>query len=152
VRSFLTALVTLLLLLGSRSAQAQPATQLTVSGSPAAMNVTVTVAGSQPAAVVNSATTYFVRAKNSSGPQKITAQLNLPMPANTTLSIQLAPTAGATSRGAVALDMTNRDVVVNIDKENGATAGITYTFSATVAAGVVPSQSRTVTLTLVNYP
>jgi hypothetical protein len=50
------------------------------------------------------------------------------------------------------LDMTSRDIVVNIAKENGSTLPITYVFSATVAAGVIPLQTRTVTLTLSAYP
>ena len=146
-------LCTLLLLLAgwTKAAQGQ-FTLLSVSGSPAAFTVTTATAGLQPAALSNSATTYFVKAKNPAGPQKITAQLDSPMPTGTTLTISLVAPSGATSLGAVSLDATARDVVVNIDKENGSSYSITYTFTATVAAGVVPSQSRTVTLTMSSYP
>ena len=116
------------------------------------MNITTAVAGSEPTPIVNSATTYFVRAKRPSGTQKITARINAPMPANTTLTIQLGVPLNAISMGAVALDMTDRDILTNIEKLNGDTFPITYTFSATVLAGVVPSQSRTVTLTMVDVP
>ena len=78
--------------------------------------------------------------------------LNVPMPAGTTITLQMGASAGATSLGPVTLDMTSRDIVVNIDRENGSTFPITYVFSATVAAGVIPSQTRTVTFTMASYP
>ena len=74
------------------------------------------------------------------------------MPPGTTLTIQLVPSAGATSLGPVSMDMTDRNLVVGIYKDNGSTLGITYVFTATVSAGVVTSQSRNVTFTLSNYP
>ena len=75
------------------------------------------------------------------------------MPAGTILTATLAAPSGATSLGAVSLDTTPRDVVVNIAGINpGTSQGITYGFSATVAAGVIASQTRTVTLTLANFP
>lgn len=145
-------LTSAILLVGCAEAAGAQNTALSVSGPPAPFVITTAVAGSEPAAITNSITTYFVKAKTAAGPQKITAALDSPMPPGTTLTIQLVPSAGATSLGAVSLDMTNRAVVINIAKENGSTLGITYVFSATVAAGVVPSQSRTVTLTLSTYP
>lgn len=143
-------LVSGLLPLGSRPATAQ-GTALTASAPPASMIIGTPVAGSQPSAVIASAT-YFVKVKNVAGVKKITASLDANMPIGTSLTIDLAPSAGATSLGAVSLSVTTQDVVVNIARENGSTLGITYTFTATVAAGVLPSQTRTVTLTLLNYP
>lgn len=152
MRRFAVMLCTLILLLGgSGSARAQ-LTALAVSGSPATMTISSAAAGIGPSAVTNSATTYFVRVKNGAGIMKITAEINALMPTGTTLAISLVAPAGATSLGAVSLDQTARDVVVNIAKENGATNAITYTFSATVAAGVVAVQSRSVTLTLTSFP
>ena len=127
-------------------------TALTVTGSPAPFVIATATAGLQPASITNSVTSYFVKAKNAAGPQKISAQLNAPMPAGTTITLRMAPSSGATSLGPVVLDMTSRDIVVNIAKENGSTLPITYVFSATVAAGVIPLQTRTVTLTLSAYP
>lgn len=141
-----------ILLVGCAEAARAQSTILTVSGSPAPFIISTTVAGSQPTPITNSVTTYFVKAKNSAGPQKISAALNSPMPPGTTLTIQLAPSSGATSLGPVSLDMTDRNVEINIKKDNGSTLGITYVFTATVAAGVVPSQTRTVTLTMSSYP
>lgn len=127
-------------------------TALTVSGSPATMTVSTAVAGMAPTPAVNGITTYFVRAKNPAGPQKIIAQINASMPAGTTLSINMAAPIGATSLGNVVLDVTAKDIVVNVDHVNGETQGITYTFTATIAAGVIPAQSRIVTLSIVPFP
>lgn len=135
----------------AKAAQAQ-ATALSVSGSPAQFTITTAVAGSQPAALTNSVTTYYVKAKNAAGPQKITAQLDAPMPLGTTLTLQMVAPAGATSMGAVSLDATARNIVINIAANNGTTQGITYVFTATVAAGVIPTLTRTVTLTESVYP
>ena len=141
-----------LLLTGwAKAAQAQ-FTLLSVSGSPAPFTITTAVAGSQPAALTNSVTTYFIKAKHPGGAQRIAAQLDAPMPLGTTLTVQMVASPGATSLGAVSLDATVRDIVINIDKENGSTYGITYVFTATVTAGVIPTQTRTVTFTESAYP
>jgi hypothetical protein len=84
--------------------------------------------------------------------KQITAQLNANMPAGTTLTATLAAPAGATSVGAIALTTTAQALVINIPRGIIATHSITYQFSATAAAGVIPNTSRTVTLTLINYP
>ncbi len=135
-----------------RLAAAQPPTILTVSGSPAPMTISAVLAGNQPTSVTDATTTYFVRVKNSAGTGTISAQLNTPMPTGTTLALTLTPSSGATSLGPVILGTIAQSAVTNILKENGTTLGVTYVFSATAAAGVVPSQSRTVTLTLVAIP
>lgn len=127
-------------------------TVLTVSGPPAPFVISTAVAGSEPAAITNSVTTYYVLDKKPAGTRKISAALDSPMPPGTTLTIQLVPSAGATSLGPVSMDMTDRNLVVGIYKDNGSTLGITYVFTATVSAGVVTSQSRNVTFTLSNYP
>jgi hypothetical protein len=52
------------------------------------------------------------------------------------------------SGSPVPLDATTQSVEVNIAKDKGTTLNITNVFSAAVAAGVVPSQTRTVTFTM----
>ncbi len=116
------------------------------------MTISAVVAGNQPTAVTDATTTYFVRVKKASGTGSISARLNANMPVGTSLSLTLTPSAGATSLGPVSLSTVGQAVVTGIQKENGSTLGITYVFSATPAAGVVPIQSRTVTLTLVAVP
>jgi hypothetical protein len=48
--------------------------------------------------------------------------------------------------------MTARNVVTGIPRRVTATLNITYQFTATVAAGVIPPTTRTVTLTIVQFP
>jgi hypothetical protein len=145
-------LVTGLLPIGSRPADAQ--TTLTITGTPASMVVSTAVAGSQPTPITVGGTTIRIVAK--CGGQcfnHVTAQLNTPMPASTTLSVALgAPPFPETTAGPVILSTTPQSVINNLKQENGVTVGITYVFTATVAAGVVPSQTRTVTFTLVSGP
>lgn len=134
---------------GTRAAGAQT---LNVSGSPGLLRVSTAVAGSEPIAVTNASTTYTVTTGNPNRLHKITARLSAPMPVGVTLTGSFDAPAGATSLGPVALDATARDVVLDIPRRTTATHAITYTLSATVAAGVIPNSSRTVTLTIVQQP
>ena len=137
-----------LLLSSSRPATAQPTTVLKVSGSPT-MTINTAVPGTQPTAVTDALTTYTLSVKQADAPQHIMAQIDTPMPANTTLSITMAlPSAGGTGFGPVTLSLTPQIVIGNIPKVSGSSGSITYTFSATAAAGVVSGQ-RFVTFTLV---
>lgn len=143
------ALVGGLLCLGSHVGLAQT---LTVSGSPAAMKITTATAGLAPNSITNAVTTYKVKTNNATKPKKITAALNSVMPVGMTLKITLVAPAGATSDGTVTLDATARELVGNITNTVNATNSITYVISATPAAGVVTSQTRTVTFTLATWP
>ncbi|MGD0337203.1 MAG: hypothetical protein ABSB78_00280 [Bacteroidota bacterium] len=78
--------------------------------------------------------------------KKITAKLNSAMPSNTTLSVELASTNG-TSSNKVLLTASDNNVVTGISK-CAETSMITYTFHADVSAGILTSDSRTVTFTL----
>ena len=132
-----------------RSAVAQ-FSSVRVSGSPATMRVSGSTAGAGPAPAVESSTAYTFA--NLFGTKKITAQLNTSMPTGVTLSATFDAPKGATSIPNVHLDATARDVVTGLGFTLGSTEGITYMLSATPAAGVVPQQSRTVTLTVVTAP
>ena len=127
------------------------AAQLSVSGSPPLLRISAAAAGSQPTSVTNSTTTYTITAITLFA-LKVTGQLNAAMPTGMTLTATLAAPPGATSAGAVQLDATARDLVTNIVLLSIATRSITYQLKATPAAGVVPTQSRTVTLTLTAAP
>ena len=139
-----------LLLLASGSAVA--AQTILVSGNPALLRISSAVAGSQPTAVTNATTTYTVVTPVPNRTYNITAQLNSPMPVGTTLEITLAPPPSATSLGPVALDATARNVVLGVRRNLTSTQSITYRFSATTAAGVIPSTNRLVTLTILQAP
>jgi len=142
-------LIAALLLIGSRAAIAQT---IAVSGNPGLLRIDNAVAGSEPIAVTNSITTYTVTTPAPNRTYKVTAQLDAAMPAGVTLTATFAAPAGATSIGPVALDLTARDVVTGILRNTNSTQGITYQLSATTAAGVVTSTSRTVTLTIIRFP
>jgi hypothetical protein len=143
-------LVTGLLPLGSRPAAAQ--LTLTTVGTPASMIVTTAVAGSEPLPITVGGTTIKIVAKcGGTCFNHVTAQLNALMPASTTLSVALgAPPIPETTAGTVILTTTPQSVINNLNQEKGATVSITYVFTATAAAGVLGSQTRTVTFTLVS--
>jgi len=127
--------------------EVQAINELTASGDPAALTVSTATAGSEPDDASNALTTYSITT-NETG-KKITGQIDEAMPANVTLTITLAAPTGGSSAGAINIsDGTVKDLVTSIDPvaEGGKT--ITYGLSATVAAGVVASDTRTVTLTL----
>jgi hypothetical protein len=124
--------------------------QLSVSGNPATMKVTAAVAGSAPTAISNALTTYSITSNPPSGHYAITAHINAAMPAGVTLTATLAASKG-TSAGAITLSTVAQNMVTTITKKMSSQA-ITYKLSATAAAGVVPLQTRTVTLTLISTP
>lgn len=136
----------------SISARVLSGQSLSVSGSPADMAVNTAVAGSPPTAVSNATTTYTIGTHNAAN--GVTAQLNTAMPAGVTLTMTMAACGGGTSYGAIVLSATPQNMVHGIKTSgNGTcTAAITYQVSATVAAGVVAIQTRTVTLTEIALP
>lgn len=133
-------------LIGAGAAGAQT---ISASGNPGLLRVSTAIAGSEPIAVSNTSTTYTVTTPNPNRPHKVVAQLNAAMPVGLTLTADFDPPPGATSLGPIALDMTARDVVTSIPRNTNSTQLITYTLTATVAAGVVPPTSRIVTITIV---
>lgn len=133
--------------------RALPAQSVSTSGSPATLRVSsVTGPGGTLVPATDAATTYTMTPALLSQ-RKITAQLSAAMPSNTTLEIQLAAPTNATSAGWVTLATTAKDVINAIPAgTTGSTRAIQYRFTATIAAGVVAAQSRTVTLTIVAGP
>jgi hypothetical protein len=144
-----TALIALLPI-GSRALVAQT---VAISGNPSAFVVNSAVAGSEPLGLTNSSTTYTVNTPpNPNTKYQVTAQLNANMPVGTTLTATFAPTQGAVSTGAIVLDVTPRQMVNSVRKNYSGTAAITYQFDATVSAGVIPTTTRIVTLTITTFP
>ncbi len=70
------------------------------------------------------------------------------MPSGVTLQVELTAPTGATSAGTVTLTGTAADLVTGISTLNESEKAITYTLSATSAAGIVESASKTVTFTI----
>jgi hypothetical protein len=104
-----------------------------------------------PDAVSNASTSYKL-VPLGSGNYALTAAIDSPMPAGVTLTVTLAATGTATSSGPVALTTTANNVVTGATKKETGQLPITYTLSATPAAGVVPVQTRVVTFTLISTP
>jgi len=126
--------------------EVQAINEIAVSGDPGALIVSTATAGSEPDEVTDATTTYDITT-NGTG-KKITGAIDTAMPANTTLKINLAAPTGGTSAGDVALTVVAADLVTGITTLAETAKTITYKFSATVAAGVVASASKTVTLTI----
>ena len=124
--------------------EVQAINQIAVSGSPSLV-ISTAVAGSAPTSVT-AAATYAITTNESD--RKITAQLDSDMPAGVTLSLQMAAPSGGASTGAQALSTSAVDLVTGVSLLNEAGLGLTYTLSATSAAGVVPSATKTVTFTV----
>lgn len=148
-------LATMAFLSVAATAQAQTATQVVTfqvdaineiafTGSPSIAIVTAT-AGSAPTPEQASGT-WAVTTNGSN--MKITASINSAMPSGLTLTANLAAPTGASSSGAVTLGTVAADVVTAISSKNESGLNVTYELSATLAAGVVSSQSRTVTYTI----
>lgn len=124
----------------------QAINEISVSGDPGNLVINSATAGSQPNSDSDNSTTYSITTNESD--KKITGKIDSAMPANTTLQINLVAPTGGSSQGNVTLTTTDADLVTNISQVAQSGLTITYTFSATVSAGTLSSDSRTVTLTL----
>jgi hypothetical protein len=126
------------------SFEVQPIDELSVSGSPSLVINSATAGGAPVSATANA--TYAISTNQSD--RKITAELDSDMPSGVTLDANVAAPNGASSTGAQSLSTTPVDVVTGISTLNESGKNISYTLSATTAAGVVPAASRTVTYTI----
>jgi hypothetical protein len=124
--------------------------QIAVTGGAQSLTVNTATAGNAPTAASVGVTWAITTNQND---QKITAEIDSPMPAGVTLTAQLAaPGGSSTSAGAVTLTTTAADVVNNIDTAQASGLTLQYTLAATTAAGVVASTTRTVTYTITAGP
>lgn len=124
--------------------QVNAVNQIAVAGSPS-LTVNTATAGSAPTAATASAT-WAVTTNQSNA--KITASLDSDMPSGLTLAVNMGAPTGASSAGATALSSASVDLVTGITKLAEGALSIGYSLSATTAAGVVSSTSRTVTYTI----
>lgn len=139
----------LLLIAGNRVCVAQSLSVTPASTGP--LTISTAVAGQEPTGVSASGGTYTVGLKKNKGIGTITAQLTAPLPAGTTLSITLAaPGGGASSVGPVQLTTSPQAVVINLPNQSTSffNVAITYSFTATSAAGALALQTANVTLAL----
>lgn len=119
---------------------------ISVSGNPAAFNISSVTPGDPPTSATDTSTTYAVTT-NATG-QKIQGSIDTAMPTGVTLAITLAAPSTGTSTGAVDMTTTPQNLVTGISNVAQSGIGITYTLSATAAAAPVASATRTVTYTI----
>ncbi len=143
----------LLALATTASAQTQTVTYavnaintMAVSGDPGALTITTATPGSPPTSVTDATTTWHFTTNQTGA--KVQAALATNMPAGVTLTVDLQAPTAATSAGAVVLTTVATDLVTGITLLNESGKTITYSLSATAAAGVV-SGSKVVTYTVV---
>jgi hypothetical protein len=122
--------------------------ELSVSSSTASVTVNSATAGSAPNVATDSSTSYAITTNETN--RKITGSINTGMPSGVTLSVTLVAPTGGSSAGkqVLATSPAATDLVTGIATLNESGKGITYELAATSAAGVVPSATKTVTLTI----
>lgn len=139
------------------AAVAPTATQIVTMAVSAISQIAIT--GAAPTLTINSVSggilstsstgiTYSITTNERN--KKITGSIDTTMPANTTLSVNLAAPSTAVSAGNVNLSTTAADLVTSISTLVSAGLPLTYTFSATPSAGTISSFTRTVTFTVVD--
>ncbi len=115
------------------------------------LTINAATAGSEPTDDSDATTaTYAITTNAATNGKKITAAIDTAMPSGVTLYVTLAPPTGATSSGETSISDTPANVVTAIEMVAEADLAITFRLSATVAAGVVASGEKTLTLTLVD--
>jgi hypothetical protein len=112
--------------------------------------VTTAVAGSQPASVIGNSS--YSSVVTFSGQMRVVCSLNANMPTGTTLAVKLTAPSGGTSQGDVIISTIPKDIVIAATPVFFTNVTIKYTFTPTVAAGVLPVTTRTATYTLLTYP
>ena len=129
--------------------QVQPVTKLGVSGNPGSLVISDAQAGVSEMSVEDNSTAYSLTTNLDN--MKIVASIDSPMPAGTRLLMNLA-SSGGTSAGLVEVSNATLpvDVVTGIGKGAQVSQSIAYVFSADAEVGGIPSQTRTITLTLTN--
>jgi hypothetical protein len=120
--------------------------EISVSGNPGVLAVNTATAGSQPNDDTDNSTSWAVTTNGTN--KKMTGETNTDMPASVTLKVNLTAPTGGSSQGDVTLSTTPANLVTSITRVVGSNLTVTYTLSATVAAGVVNHAQKTVTLTL----
>ncbi|MGH7637551.1 MAG: hypothetical protein ACREOK_07855 [Gemmatimonadaceae bacterium] len=123
--------------------------QIAVTGGAQSLTISTATAGSNP---TDASVTLSWAVTTNQTNQKITASIDAAMPANVTLRAQLEAPAGGTSFGPNPLSTSSVDLVGNISTLAESGLDLIYTLSATPAAGVVASTTRTVTYTITAGP
>ena len=124
----------------------QEINEIDITGSPS-LTINSAVAGEQPENAIDSSSICAITTNGAN--KRITASIDTAIPAYVTLKVNVAaPSGSGTSQGDVSLTTSASDVVTGISHLADSSLTITYKLSATVQAGVIPTDTRTVTFTL----
>jgi hypothetical protein len=145
----------LLVVAAAASASAQTAQQtvaiqidaineVAVSGSPS-LTISAAVAGGAPTTATSTGHTWAVTTNQTN--TKISASIGSALPAGVSLSATMGAPAGATG-GTQVLGISDVDIVTGITKLNAGGLSLSYSLSATSAAGTLSSTTRIVTFTI----
>jgi hypothetical protein len=120
--------------------------QFSITSTPVTLTITSATAGSDPTPVTDNSSVWAVTTNQTNA--KISASIPTDMPTGVTLGVQLAAPAGATSTAKDLASGAAQDLVTGLTKVKGNALTVTYTLSATAAAGVITADSRVVTYTM----
>jgi len=126
--------------------EVKPINQFSITSTAVTLTITTATAGSDPTPVSDASSVWAVTTNQTNA--KISASIPTDMPAGVTLAVQLAAPAGATSTSKNLASGAAQDLVTGLTKVKGNALMVTYTLSATAAAGVIPADSRVVTYTM----
>jgi len=119
--------------------------QFTITSSAVTLTITSATAGSDPTPVSDASSVWSITTNQTNA--KISASIPTNMPAGVSLNVLLGQPGGATST-AKDLSTVSQDLVTGITKTKAGPLAVTYTLSATAAAGVIAADSRVVTYTM----
>lgn len=120
--------------------------QFSITSTPVTLTITTATAGSDPTPVSDASSVWAVTTNQTNA--KISASIPTDMPAGVTLNVQLAAPGTATSTAKDLASGAAQDLVTGLTKVKGNSLTVTYTLSATAAAGVIAPSSRVVTYTM----
>lgn len=118
--------------------------EIGLNGTAPSLTVSTATAGAAPDAATASQT-YAVTTNQTA---KISAAIDSNMPSGLVLTASMAAPTGATSANAQVLSTVGQDLVTAITGLNESGLLLSYSLTATAAAGVVTSSTRTVTYTI----
>lgn len=126
--------------------EVKPINQFSITSTAVTLTIITATAGSDPTPVSDATSVWAVTTNQTNA--KISANIPTDMPAGVTLAVQLAAPAGATSTSKNLASGAAQDLVTGITTLKANALPVTYTLSATAAAGVIPAGSRVVTYTM----
>jgi len=129
--------------------EVQAINELNIVDTDLSITIDTAVAGAQPN-YESTITTYEITTNCASNAKKITGQLNTDLPSGLTLNMYMHAPVNGSSPTHRSMSATPSNMVVNIGPNAEQGIDMDFDLIATVAAGVVSSSSKTLTVTLVD--